>query len=66
MMNMTTITGDKDFLTKMIAHHKMALTMCQQIYSITQRKEIRDLAVKMYNAQTEEIATMQAWLKQLP
>lgn len=64
-MNMATITGDKDFLQKMVAHHKMALSMCHEIYTLTKRQQIKDFAETMYNTQKHEIATMEAWIKQL-
>ncbi|MGG5258720.1 DUF305 domain-containing protein [Phycicoccus avicenniae] len=49
---------DRQWLTMMIAHHKGAITMAQDVLSSTQDADVRTLADAIIKAQQQEIATM--------
>lgn len=52
------------FMTSMIDHHAMAVMMASTCLSnATVHAELRELCAEIITAQTEEIATMQAWLQ---
>jgi uncharacterized protein (DUF305 family) len=60
--------ADVDFMTHMIGHHAQAIEMSQLAPSHGASGSIRVLAERIINAQEDEIATMQRWLRkrQLP
>ncbi len=55
--------ADVHFMTGMIAHHAQALAMAAMAETHGAGPEIRVLAARIYNAQKDEIATMQKWLR---
>jgi len=55
--------ADVRFMTGMIAHHAQALVMAAMAETHDASPEIRVLAARIYNAQMDEIATMQKWLR---
>ena len=55
--------ADVDFMVGMIAHHAQALIMSDLAPENGASGEIRTLAARIINAQKDEIATMQKWLK---
>lgn len=50
------------YIEDMIAHHKSAVTMAEQILPITHRENIKSFASKIITTQSQEIAQMNAWL----
>ena len=56
--------ADVDFMSGMIHHHAQALAMAALIPSRTQSSSIRTLGGRITNAQRDEIALMQAWLRE--
>lgn len=52
---------DKEFLTQMTMHHRMAVMMAQMMLSNTDRTEMKQLRQDIIDAQTREINQMQAW-----
>ena len=55
--------ADVDFMTGMIAHHAQALVMAALAPTHGANEEIQTLAARIANAQEDEIATMQKWLR---
>lgn len=55
--------ADVRFMTRMIAHHGQALEMARLAPDRTASPEVRTLAARIVNAQTDEIATMRQWLR---
>ena len=55
--------ADVDFMTGMIAHHAQALVMSRLAPENGASSSIRTLAARIINAQNDEIATMQNWLR---
>lgn len=55
--------ADVKFMTGMIAHHAQALIMSRLAPENGANKEIRTLAARIINAQKDEIASMQQWLR---
>lgn len=55
--------ADVKFMTGMIAHHAQALIMSRLAPENGANTEIRTLAARIINAQKDEIATMQQWLR---
>jgi uncharacterized protein (DUF305 family) len=55
--------ADVHFMTGMISHHAQALVMARWAESHGASSSIRTLAARITNAQRDEIATMQAWLR---
>jgi uncharacterized protein (DUF305 family) len=55
--------ADVRFMTHMIAHHAQALEMAALVPERTASASIRTLAGRITNAQQDEIATMQQWLR---
>lgn len=55
--------ADVHFMTGMISHHAQALVMARWAESHGASPSIRTLAARITNAQRDEIATMQAWLR---
>lgn len=55
--------ADARFMASMIHHHAQALEMARLAETNTDSPEIQTLAARIINAQTDEIATMQRWLR---
>ena len=55
--------ADVEFMTGMIAHHAQALVMAALAPTHGASEEIQTLAARIANAQKDEIATMQKWLR---
>jgi len=55
--------ADVRFMTGMIAHHAQALVMSNMAPTHEASPQIRTLAARIINAQRDEIATMQSWLR---
>lgn len=60
-MNFT--QADVDFMTKMIGHHAQALVISRLAPKNNASRSIQTLAARIINAQNDEIATMQKWLR---
>jgi len=56
--------ADADFMSGMIGHHAQALVMSVLASSNGAGPAIRTLAARITNAQTDEIALMQRWLRE--
>lgn len=56
--------ADADFMTGMIAHHAQALVMSELAPSNGASPQVRTLAARIVNAQQDEIALMQQWLRE--
>lgn len=54
---------DVKFVREMIPHHQMAVNMAASIYSNGQNQQIKDMALRIYSAQKDEIEKFQKWLK---
>jgi uncharacterized protein (DUF305 family) len=63
-MHMMPVASELDFIAGMIPHHQEAVDSAQELLSITERREMRELAEAIIAAQSEEIAMMQAWLSE--
>ena len=55
--------ADVDFMTHMIAHHGQAIEMARLAPEQASTQPVRTLAERIVNAQEDEIATMQQWLR---
>ncbi len=55
--------ADVDFMTGMIAHHAQALVMSALAPTNGASPAVQTLCARIINAQQDEIATMQAWLR---
>ena len=55
--------ADVDFMTGMIAHHAQALVMAALAPTNGASPSVRTLCARIINAQRDEIATMQGWLR---
>ncbi len=55
--------ADVRFMTNMISHHAQALTMANLATSRSASESVRTLAARIHNAQSDEIAGMQRWLR---
>lgn len=55
--------ADVDFMTGMIGHHAQALIMSDHAEPNGASPELQVLAARIINAQKDEIATMQRWLR---
>lgn len=60
---MNFVQADVDFMTMMIAHHAQALIMSDLAPKNGASSQIQVLSSRIINAQKDEIATMQTWLK---
>lgn len=56
--------ADVNFMTGMIAHHAQALVMSELAPQNDASMNIKTLAARIINAQKDEIATMQQWLRE--
>lgn len=61
-MNFT--EADVKFMTNMIGHHAQALIMADLAPKNGASPEVKRLAARIINAQKDEIATMQTWLRE--
>ncbi len=57
------VQADVDFMTGMIAHHKQALVMSAWAEPNGASPDIQVLTARIINAQKDEIATMEKWLR---
>lgn len=55
--------ADVHFMTAMIGHHAQAIEMARLAESRAGSAQVRTLAARILNAQRDEIATMQRWLR---
>jgi uncharacterized protein (DUF305 family) len=55
--------ADARFMTAMIGHHAQAIEMSRLAPERAQNAAVRRLAERIINAQEDEIATMQTWLR---
>ncbi len=55
--------ADIDFMSGMISHHAQAIAMARMAPTHDAGPGVRTLAARIINAQTDEIVTMQTWLK---
>ena len=55
--------ADVDFMIGMISHHAQALIMSRLAPENGANSEVQTLAARIINAQNDEIATMQRWLR---
>lgn len=55
--------SDVDFMTGMITHHAQALIMSRLAPENGASRSVQALAARIHNAQGDEIATMQKWLR---
>jgi len=55
--------ADVDFMTGMIAHHAQALVMAALAPTNGASRSVQTLCARIINAQRDEIATMQGWLR---
>jgi uncharacterized protein (DUF305 family) len=55
--------ADIDFMTGMIAHHAQAIVMSKWAPTHGASQSVQTLAARIINAQTDEIAIMQMWLR---
>ena len=55
--------ADTQFMTGMIGHHAQALVMSALAPTNGASEEVQTLAARIINAQQDEIATMQRWLR---
>lgn len=60
---MNFVQADVDFMTMMIGHHAQALIMSDLAPKNGASSEILVLSSRIVNAQNDEIATMQTWLR---
>lgn len=56
--------ADARFMSGMIPHHTQALVMAEMARSRAAGPAIQTLAARIINAQQDEIATMEAWLRE--
>lgn len=66
MPDLTKLEGDaldRAYIAGMIGHHEGAIKMAQEILPITTRPELKTLAENIINSQTEEVKTLNSWLK---
>jgi uncharacterized protein (DUF305 family) len=57
------VEADVEFMFNMIGHHSQAITMSRLAPSHGASAEVQRLASRIINAQQDEIATMQRWLR---
>jgi uncharacterized protein (DUF305 family) len=57
------VQADVDFMTGMIVHHSQAIVMAQLAKDRTESRAINVLAARIINAQNDEVALMQKWLR---
>lgn len=52
---------DQTFLAEMIVHHEGAVEMAEMALEMSDRKELRDFAQAIIDAQSQEINQMKEW-----
>jgi len=57
------VEADVEFMYNMIGHHAQAITMSRLAPSHGASPEVQRLAARIINAQQDEIATMERWLR---
>jgi uncharacterized protein (DUF305 family) len=57
------VKADIDFMSHMISHHAQAIEMSRMAESHGASPDVQRLASRIINAQRDEIATMQNWLR---
>lgn len=57
------VQADVNFISAMILHHSQALIMSRMVPDQTRNQTLHILAARIINAQVDEIATMQKWLR---
>ncbi|HEU0051564.1 MAG TPA: DUF305 domain-containing protein, partial [Longimicrobium sp.] len=55
--------ADADFMSSMIGHHAQAIVMSRLAETHGASAAVQTLAARIINAQEDEIATMQRWLR---
>jgi len=55
---------DIAFLSQMIAHHEAAVDMARKALALNAKPKTKEMAQKVIDAQTKEIAQMTGWLKE--
>lgn len=63
-MRMRFTPADVQFMTNMIGHHAQAIVMSRLAPERAASQAVRILAARIINAQQDEIATMQTWLRE--
>lgn len=58
----TFVYTDQAYVSEMIRHHEDAVEMSKRVLAHTSRKEVRELAANIIEAQTVEITQMKQWL----
>lgn len=61
MMSASGATVDEAYIAKMIEHHRGAIAMAEVALKESKDPEVRRMAQVVIDAQTREIAEMQAW-----
>lgn len=64
--NLESLSGDefdKAFIEQMIDHHQGAIDMANLVLEKSEKKELKDLANAIIEAQTKEIEMMEGWLE---
>ena len=56
------VTGEFDYLARMIPHHEEAIAAARHLRAGTARQEMRDFADAIVRTQSAEVIQMQAWL----
>ena len=57
------ISSEVNFIAGMIPHHQEAVASAEQLQTLTERPEMRDLARDVIEVQTNEINTLHGWLE---
>lgn len=52
------------FMTEMIDHHQMAVTMSEKLLKEVEHEELKELCENIITSQRGEIEQMQGWLKE--
>lgn len=66
MGDLTKLQGkelEKAYIQGMIAHHKGAIDMANQIVNKTNRSEIKTMAQAIIDTQTKEVTLLEGWLQ---
>jgi uncharacterized protein (DUF305 family) len=58
------VTGEFDYLTRMIPHHQEAIDAARILQAGTRRQQMRDFAAAIIRTQSAEVTQMEAWLAQ--
>ncbi len=57
------VRSEADFIAGMIPHHQEAVDSARELLGITERPEMRELALAVIDVQSEEIALLEGWLE---